>query len=57
MFCQPGVYLLVDLRADPLDQPFGHGPVVRPAKLGMHGCRCSDIFVRPLVHKTKLYRD
>src|SRR5882724_4097545 len=22
--CQPGVHLLVDLRADPLDQPFGH---------------------------------
>ena len=44
-------------RADPLDQPLGHGPVVRSAKFGMHGCRRSDVLVRPLVHKTKLYRD
>ena len=57
MLGQPGVYLLVDLRADPLDQPLGHGPVVRSAEFGMHGCRCSDVLVRPLVHKTKLYRD
>jgi hypothetical protein len=29
--------LPVDLRADPLDQPLGRGPVVRSAKFGMHG--------------------
>src|ERR1700746_951162 len=57
MLCQPGVYLLVDLRADPLNQPLGHGPLVRSAKFGMHGCRCSDVLVPPLVPKTKLYRD
>ena len=54
---QPGVHLLVDLRADPRDQPLGHGAVVRSAEFGMRGRRCGDILVCPYVHVAKLYRD
>src|SRR5689334_23681204 len=34
---QPGVHLLVDLRADPLDRPFGHRTVMRLAELALRG--------------------
>ena len=57
MLGQPGIHLPVDLRADPLDQPLGYGAVVRVAEFGMHGRRCGDVLMRPLVHTAKLYRD
>jgi hypothetical protein len=27
------------------------------AEFGMHGRRCGDVLMRPLVHTAKLYRD
>ena len=55
--CQPGVYLLVDLRADPLDQPLGHRTVIRSAELGMNSRRYSDVLMCQVVHGAKIYRD
>ena len=50
---QAGVYLLVDFRADPLDQSFGYGAVVVTAEFGVDGRRCGDVLVCPLIHGVK----
>ena len=54
---QPGVYLLVDLRADPFDQPLGQGTVVLVTQFAMHGRRRGDVLMCPHVHKSKVYRE
>jgi hypothetical protein len=54
---QPGVYLLVDFRADPLDQSLGHGDVVLTAEFCVDGRRCGDILVCPLIHGANIYSD
>src|SRR5580700_1681387 len=47
---QPGVYLLVDLRADPFDQPLGQGSFVLMTQFAMRGRRGSDVLMCLHVH-------
>ena len=54
---QPSVYLLVDLRADPFDQPLGQGIVVLVTQFAMRGGRRRDVLMCTYVHKSKVCRD
>ena len=54
---QPGVYLLVDLRADPFDQPLGQGALVFMAQFVMHRRRRGDVLMCPYIHIPTIGRD
>ena len=47
---QPGVYLLVDLRADPFDQPLGQGAFVLMTQFAVRGRRRGDVLICPPIH-------
>ncbi len=52
-----GVHPLVDLQADPLDQPFGHSVRVVSAKITVRGKGGGDVRTRSLLHADTLHRD
>ena len=53
--CASGSHLLVDLQADPLDQPFGHRAVIRLAELGMRARRRGNVLLCQLIHAATLH--
>ena len=54
---QPSVYLLVDLPADPFDQPLGQGIVVPVTEFAMRGCCRRNVLMCTYVHKSKVCCD
>src|ERR1700761_5672896 len=53
---QPSVYLLVDLRADPFDQPLGQGTVILVTQFAMRGCCRGDVLMCPHIHTSRVCR-
>ena len=51
---QPGVYLLVDLRADPFDQPLGQGAFVLMTQFAVRGRRRGDVLICLPIHASTI---